>query len=60
MAGQKKQHIVLKVTDVETGAEQISGDLTVVPGFGFCCSCSSSSLTSPPVVFQAEEKTKAK
>jgi hypothetical protein len=48
LMAEKIQHIVLKVTDVETGAEQIAGDFTAVPGFGFCCSCSSSSLTSVP------------
>jgi len=41
------QRVVVKISDVETGAEQLSGDLTVVPGYGFSCSCSSSSLTTP-------------
>jgi len=45
------QRVVVKITDVETGAEQLSGDLTVLPGYGFSCSCSSSSLTT--VVDQA-------
>jgi hypothetical protein len=42
----KKQRISLKITDVETGAEQLAGDITVLPGYGFSCSCSSSSLTT--------------
>lgn len=40
------QRVVVKISDVETGAERLSGDLTVVPGYGFSCSCSSSSLTT--------------
>jgi hypothetical protein len=44
-----RQRIVIKMTDLESGAEHISGELTVVPGYGFCsCShcCTTSSLTS--------------
>ena len=41
---EKKQRIVLKVTDNETGAEQISGEFVVSPGFSFC-SCSSTSYS---------------
>jgi hypothetical protein len=49
---EKRERIVLKITDIETGAEQIAGEFIVVPGLGFCCSCSTSSLTS--VIQQAE------
>ena len=54
----KKHHIVLKVTDNETGAEILSSDIVVEPGWGFC-SCSSSSYTSPQVspVLQATAKS---
>jgi hypothetical protein len=44
----KQSRIVVKMTDLETGAEQASGELIVIPGFGFC-SCTSTgccSLTS--------------
>ena len=45
----KKQRVSIKITDLETGAEQLAGDITVLPGFGFSCSCSTSSLTTLPV-----------
>lgn len=36
-----KQRIQLKVVDVATGEEQVSGDIVVVRGFcSYCCSCS--------------------
>jgi hypothetical protein len=53
------------MTDLETGKESISGELTVVPGYGFCSStyCSTtSSLTSvfQPQAVEAAQAQKAK
>ena len=36
-----KQRIHVRVVDLETGNEQVSGELTIIPGFccvGCCCS----------------------
>jgi hypothetical protein len=54
-----KHRIVIKMTDLETGAEKIAGDLTVVSGYGFCCtstycSCSLTSVFDPQVVETAQ------
>lgn len=59
MADQKKQRVSVKITDLDTGTEQMSADLTVIPGWGFCCSCSTSSLTTTPPVVQSGTGVKA-
>jgi|HubBroStandDraft_5_1064220.scaffolds.fasta_scaffold2976683_1 hypothetical protein len=56
-----KHHIVIKMTDLETGAEQASADLTVISGFGFCscscyCSCSLTSVVDPTVAAVATQQ----
>ncbi len=61
-----KHRIEIKMTDLETGEEQASGQLTVVSGFGFCCSstycsCSLTSVIDPTLAAVAtQQATKAK
>jgi hypothetical protein len=39
---EKKQRIEIKITDLETGTEQMAGEFRVIPGFCYCCYCSCS------------------
>jgi hypothetical protein len=44
---EKKQRISIKVTDLESGHEQISAEYITIPGLGFC-SCSTTSYSYVP------------
>jgi hypothetical protein len=43
-----KQRIVLKITDVATGEEQVSSELVVLPGFCSHCCCTTTILDVRP------------
>ena len=43
----QRQRITVRVVDAATGEEQISGELTVLPGFCSLCCCSSHTVVRP-------------